>query len=73
MLLCHMTYSCVHVCVCMCTRTYVFPPTKEAAGHSVVKEQDHGGQVGVQVHSTRCLLKLEYTQSTVTMETNELQ
>ena len=51
----------------------VFPPTKETAGHSVVEEQDYRGQVGVQVHSTRCLLKLEYTQSTVTMETNELK
>lgn len=63
------------MCMDTCThaRTYVVPLTKEAAGHSVVEEQNHRGQVGVQTHATSCLLKLEYTQSTVTMETNELE
>ena len=39
----------------------------------MVEEQDHRSQVGIQVHSTGCPLKLHDAQSTVAMVTNELQ
>ena len=66
---CHMTYCvCVCVCVCVCC-----PLTQQAAGYRVVEEQDHRGQVGIEVHTTGCFLQLHNAQSTVTMETNELQ
>ena len=70
-----MSYLCVCVCVCVCACVHVTvsPLTQKVARHSMVKEEDHRGEVGVEVHAAGGLLKLEDTQSTVTIETNELQ